>query len=95
MSPLNEIVAQAMTNITGMAVDITTVAVGAIVIFVLILGADLLRVTILGGASRNHSGMTADKYIKSHSKGDGSFREGLRPWEEDQITRWKRRLYDD
>lgn len=51
MVGFDQVVSQVMFNITGLSVDITTVAVGAIVIFVLILGVNLLRVVILGVAA--------------------------------------------
>lgn len=51
MSSFDVMVSEALLGISGIAIDITTVAVACISIFVLILGARLVKAVILGDSS--------------------------------------------
>ncbi|MBI4689495.1 MAG: hypothetical protein HY754_04390 [Nitrospirae bacterium] len=54
----NDVVNAAMINITGLQVDMTTVAIGVLGVIVIVLGLDLLRIVLKVDSedSRNRDG---------------------------------------
>lgn len=60
MNGIDQMVGTAITNITGLSVDITTVAIGCIIIIVLLAGLDLILVSV---------GFNSQDFLSSGKKG--------------------------
>ncbi len=93
MNPIQQMVTTAITNITGLSVDITTVAVGAIVIFVLLLGLDLVLASMGFDSHEFFSGSDKKKQKPFSVKdNDDSYKNYARKryWKEQYKSRYER-----
>lgn len=92
MSPIEQVVSQAVTNITGLSVDMTTFAVGAIVIFVLLAGFDLILVSLGIDIHSFTSSKTKNKKEFSVKENEDKYKNYARSryWKEQYKSRYER-----
>lgn len=94
MVGFDQVVSQVMFNITGLSVDITTLAVGAIVIFVLLLGLDLVLASMGFDSHEFFSSGKQEKKKKEFSAKDNEDKykkySSNRYWKEQYKSRYER-----